>query len=295
MIIGIEIGGTNFRIGALDKNNIINSYKKLSIRDVIKSNDILSDLKYTIENNFKDIKIDAISIGIPGTLDADRKIVVQVPNIKGFDNVNIVDYLNEYFNVPVFIERDVNMLIKYDLFDNKIDDKGIVIAFYYGTGIGNAIVINGEIYTGKDGAAGEVGHIPVDNCYEECGCGNIGCIEAIAGGKYLAKLQKEKYPNTHISNMFVEHTKDPEIIKFINRMAIALATEINILNPNKILLGGGVINMKSFPFDLFFSELKKHVRKPYPYETLDITIARNNEQAGVIGACLYAKNKLGVN
>lgn len=295
MIIGIEIGGTNFRIGALDKNNIINSYKKLSIRDVIKSNDILSDLKYTIENNFKDIKIDAISIGIPGTLDADRKIVVQVPNIKGFDNVNIVDYLNEYFNVPVFIERDVNMLIKYDLFDNKIEDKGVVIAFYYGTGIGNAIVINGEIYTGKDGAAGEVGHIPVDNCYEECGCGNIGCIEAIAGGKYLAKLQKEKYPNTHISNMFVEHTKDPEIIKFINRMAIALATEINILNPNKILLGGGVINMKSFPFDLFFSELKKHVRKPYPYETLDITIAKNNEQAGVIGACLYAKNKLGVN
>ena len=295
MIIGIDIGGTNFRIGGLDNNNSIAGFKKIYVKDVLKTGDVLLDIANIIRENFDIKDIDAISIGVPGTLDIDRKIIIQVPNIKGMNNLNAVEYLNNEFKAPVFLEKDVNMLVNYDVYKNNIDCSGIVVAIYYGTGIGNAILINGEILIGKDGTAGEIGHIPVDNCYEECGCGNIGCIEAIAGGKYLAKLQKEKYPNTHISNMFVEHTKDPEIIKFINRMAIALATEINILNPNKILLGGGVINMKSFPFDLFFSELKKHVRKPYPYETLDITIAKNNEQAGVIGACLYAKNKLGVN
>lgn len=292
MIIGIDIGGTNFRIGALDENNNVHNFRKIYIDDVFKSGDILLDIKNIIKEMFCEIKIDAIAIGIPGTLDVSRKTIVQVPNIKGMDNLKVVDYLNKEFNVPVFIEKDVNMLINYDLYDNHVDNEGIIIAIYYGTGIGNAIMINKQIHIGKDGSAGEIGHIPVDGSEELCGCGNKGCMEAVAGGKYLAKLREEKYPNTNIADMFVEHKDSKELIKFVDRMAMTLATEINILNPDKIIVGGGIINMKEFPKELFISKLKEHTRKPLPCETLDITFAKDNEQSGVIGSCLYARNKM---
>lgn len=292
MIVGIDIGGTNFRIGALDKDNNVHNFKKIYIKDTLKSGDILYDIKNIILESFDNIEIEAVSIGIPGTLDVSRKIIVQVPNIKGMDNLNAVEYLSNELNVPVYLEKDVNMLINYDLYDNHIDSSGVVIAVYYGTGIGNAIMINNQIYIGKDGSAGEIGHIPVDGSEEICGCGNKGCMEALAGGKYLAKLCEEKFPETNISQMFVKHKESSELIQFIDRMAIALATEINILNPSKIIVGGGIVNMKEFPRDLFVAKLKQHTRKPLPCDTLDIVFAKENEQAGVIGSCLYARSKM---
>lgn len=291
MIIGIDIGGTNFRIGALDKKDEIHNFKKIYVKDVLTSDDVLFDIKTIIKDNFKNIEIDAISIGVPGTLDVNRKTIVQVPNVQGMDNLKIVEYLTNEFKVPVYIEKDVNMLINYDLYRNNIDTKGIVIAFYYGTGIGNAIMIDGKVYIGKDGAAGEVGHIPVDGSEEVCGCGNIGCAEAVAGGKYLAKLCNEVFKDTNIVDIFSHHSNSKEIIQFVDRMSQTLATEINILNPNKIIIGGGVINMKDFPIELFMNKLKEHTRKPYPLNNLDITFVKDDEKAGVIGACLYAKNK----
>lgn len=291
MIIGIDIGGTNFRIGALDENKNVHGFNKIYVKDVLKSGDILKDITNIIKDNFSNERIDAIAIGVPGTLDVDRKVIVQVPNIKGMDNLHAVEYLNKELNIPVFLERDVNMIINYDIYNNNIDTSGIVCAVYYGTGIGNAIMINGDLLIGKNGAAGELGHIPVDGCNEECGCGNYGCIEAVAGGKYLNKLCN-KYNDCHISEIFSKHASEPEIIEFVDRMASALATEINILNPNKIIVGGGIINMKDFPIDLYSKLLSKHVRKPYPLKDLDIVYTKDNEMAGVIGACIYALNMM---
>lgn len=181
------------------------------------------------------------------------------------------------------------MIINYDINKYHINNNGIICAVYYGTGIGNAIMINGDILIGKNGAAGEIGHIPVDNCDDKCGCGNSGCIETIAGGKYLKKLCYCFYKDCHISEIFVKHKNDDKIIEFIVRMSIALATEINILNPNIIIVGGGIINMKDFPINKFEDKLYSHVRKPYPLNDLEIIYANDDEKAGVIGACLYAK------
>lgn len=292
MIVGIDIGGTNFRIGALDKKDEIHNFKKIYVKDVLTNDDVLFDIKTIIKNNFNNIKIDAISIGVPGTLDVNRQTIVQVPNVIGMDNLNIVDYLSKEFNVPVYIEKDVNMLINYDLYKYNIDTKGVVVAFYFGTGIGNAIMIDGKIYIGKDGAAGEVGHIPVDGNKEICGCGNIGCAESVAGGKYLSKLCSEVFTGTDIVNIFSYHNDSHEIKQFVDRMSQTLATEINILNPNRIIIGGGVINMKDFPIELFMDRLREHTRKPYPLNSLDITFAKDDDKAGVVGACLYAKKQI---
>ena len=292
MIIGIDIGGTNSRIGGLDNNDKIVNFRKVAVKDVLKSGDVLLDIKNMIIDNFDINTIEAISIGIPGTIDINRKVIVQVPNVKGMNNLNIVEYLNSEFNVPVFIEKDVNMLVQYDLNKYHIDTRGIVVAVYYRTGIGNSILINGNVLIGKDGAAGEIGHIPVDNCNIECGCGNYGCLEAVAGGKYLAKLCENKFPDCHISKVFVKHGDDEEIKEFIDRMSQGLCSEINILNPNEVIVGGGIINMEGFPLDYFKKCVNKHTRKPLPLDNLNIIFVDDNEQKGTIGACLYARNKL---
>lgn len=295
MIVGIDIGGTNFRIGALDNNNNIQGFSKAYVNDVLKSGDVLLDIANFIESNFSNKKIDAIAIGIPGTLDVERKRIVQVPNVEGMNNLDAVKYLENKFNVPVYLEKDVNMIINYDIYTNKINTDGIICAIYYGTGIGNAIMVNGNVLIGKNGAAGEIGHIPVDGCNEVCGCGNVGCMEAVAGGKYLKKLNDEYYKDCHISEIFTKHKNDEKIIQFIDRMAMALATEINIINPDKIIVGGGIINMENFPLDIFNEKIKLHVRKPLPLNDLDIIYTEDNEKAGVIGACLYASRILSDN
>lgn len=291
MIIGIDIGGTNFRIGALDENNQIYNFKKISVKDIFKSGDVLKDIENIIKNNFGDIKIDGIGIGVPGTLDVNREVIVQVPNVSGMDNLKAKEYLEKAFNVPVYLERDVNMLIQYDLYKNNIEKKDMIIAIYYGTGIGNAIMIDGKVYIGKDGAAGELGHIPVDGRKEVCGCGNLGCMEELAGGKYLARICESEFNDTHISEMFLKHNNHPLIQEFIDRMACALATEINILNPNTIIIGGGIINMEGFPKDYYLEKLKQHTRKPHPCNNLNLIFTNDDEMAGVIGSCLYVKNR----
>ena len=291
MIIGIDIGGTNFRIGALDKNNNIVNFKKISVNDIFKSGDALKDIENIIRNNFDVNQIEGIGIGVPGTLDLNRTTIVQVPNVKGMDNLDAKDYFEKTFNVPVYLERDVNMLIQYDMYRYHIENKGVIVAIYYGTGIGNSIMINGSLYLGKDGAAGELGHIPVDSSDEICGCGNLGCVEALAGGKYLAKICTEKFNDIHISDIFVKYSEHPLIKQFVDRMAMALATEINILNPHKIIIGGAIVNMKGFNKDYYLSKLKEHTRKPYPCNNLDLVFSSDDEMAGVMGSCLYVGGK----
>ena len=126
---------------------------------------------------------------------------------------------------------------------------------------------------------------------EVCGCGNLGCMEELAGGKYLARICESEFNDTHISEMFLKHNNHPLIQEFIDRMACALATEINILNPNTIIIGGGIINMEGFPKDYYLEKLKQHTRKPHPCNNLNLIFTNDDEMAGVIGSCLYVKNR----
>ena len=88
--------------------------------------------------------------------------------------------------------------------------------------------MNGEIYLGENGLAGEIGHIPIYGVEKNCGCGNIGCLETIVSGKHLVEIVDKYYPNIPLDDIFMLASKDPHIIKFIDNMAMAIAIEINI-------------------------------------------------------------------
>ncbi len=294
--VGIDIGGTHFRIGAVSPEGEVFHFRKLPSRQIFHSDAPLRDLSeylasYRSVLAVEGIEIEAVAIGFPATLDRERMRVLQAPNLSFMENLPVVATLTAQLNLPVFIERDVTMALCYDAKKYDVPMEGIICAFYFGTGIGNAICIDGRPLIGKNGTAGELGHIPADGSDLPCGCGNVGCMENLAGGKYLAHLQQTRYPDASIDELFALHGGEPQLLQFVDRMAECVATEINILDPDFVLLGGGVPAMKGFPRDVLNSRIRAHTRKPRPAENLSILYVGDEDDKGVVGAALYARQQ----
>jgi allose kinase len=211
------------------------------------------------------------------------------------ENLPVCDYLQKELRVPVLAERDVTFSLCYDVKKYQLPDEGIVCGIYFGTGIGNAILIDGKPLAGRHGTAGELGHIPVAGCDIPCGCGNSGCMEAFAGGKALARIQRERFPETAISELFTRHGKEQVLLDLIDSMAITVTTEINILDPDQVLLGGGVLNMKGFPRDVLDERIAAHTRKPLPWQELKLIYTEDEAEKSVVGGAIYARRKLSGN
>ena len=292
-IIGIDIGGTHFRIGLVDSDGSVSDFQKIPVKQVFSTENAMGDLSAYLKDYCQGKPVEAISIGFPATLDTTRKRVLQAPNVPGMENLPVVDLLSRELGVPVVIERDVTMALFYDCRALGIAQQGIICGFYFGTGVGNAICVGGRPLVGRHGTAGELGHIPVDGNEIPCGCGNEGCIETLAGGKYLAKLRDARYPDTPIGDLFVKHGDAPELRQFVDRMAMAVATEINILDPDRVLIGGGVPAMAEFPKSLLLERIYHRARKPYPAEDLQMEFVSDREEKAVIGAALYAMEQIG--
>lgn len=290
-IIGIDIGGTSFRIGLVDAQGTVSDFRKVPVKQVFTTQDPLRDLSEFLKAYCEGKRVEAVSIGFPATLDAKRQTVLQAPNISFMENLPVVEVLSRDLGMPVFIERDVTFALVYDCRKYGIPDEGIVCGFYFGTGIGNAISINGSPLIGRNGTAGELGHIPADGSDEVCGCGNVGCMEPLAGGRYLAHLCRTVYTDTHISEIFTKHGEEPLLRQFVDRMAITVATEINILDPHVVLIGGGVANMPDFPRAYLNRRILERTRKPLPAENLTILYTGDEPEKSVVGAAVYARNK----
>ena len=291
-IIGIDIGGTYFRIGAVGEDRQIRDFRKVPVGQVFSSEKPMEDLILFLKDYCRDRQIAAISMGFPGTIDTARKVVIQAPNVKSMEMLPIVDTISDVFVAPIFLERDVTMALHYDCYRHNIPNQGITCGFYFGTGIGNAISINGLPLIGKDGTAGELGHIPLDGSDVPCGCGNVGCMECHAGGKYLAELARTRYTDTSIGDLFLKHGSDPLLVQFVDRMAMTVATEINILNPHHILIGGGIPAMAGFPRELLVERIRVHTRKPLPAADLQVIFTEDPEDKAVIGAAIHAAKML---
>lgn len=292
VVVGIDIGGTNFRMGAVDRAGNVKHFvkkpsKKLLLDNAV--NAIIDELNLFLkENEINNLK--AITIGIPSTVSKEKDRVISTPNLKGLDNVDLRSPLEKEFGVPIYVDRDVNYLLENDIDTLNLDRTKTIAGFYIGTGFGNAIFMNGEVLVGKNGAAGELGHIPLFGVEDVCTCGNVGCAETRCSGKYLEQIQRKYYPNTDISDIFVKHGNDPIVKKYVKELAIPIATEINILDPNYIVIAGGVVIMDGFPKDELIEAIHFYARKPYPEQNLCINFTEHKQESGVLGGAKFIFN-----
>jgi allose kinase len=295
-VLGIDIGGTHIRLGMVTPDQELHHF-------VVEETQTLygragrSPLERLIElvrayTARVDGKLLAVSMGFPSMVSKDKQVVYSSPNLSAFDNVNVVAPFVRELGVPVFIDNDVNFLLLYEIVQRRLFNAGVVLGFYIGTGFGNAIFVEDRFLSGKHGAAAELGHIPVWNRTETCGCGNRGCIELYASGKRLQELRAQHFPDDEIQEVFVKHRNTVVIQEFLHALAIPIATEINILDPDHVIIGGGVVLMEQFPRADLERYVLQHTRRPYPANGLSFTYAEMNQKAGVLGAAYHAYRQL---
>lgn len=224
-----------------------------------------------------------VVMGFPATLDATRRRVLQAPNIPGLDGLS-AKALEEELGVAVVFEKDVNLLFYCDMEDLRIPGRGLAVGVYVGTGIGNALFYDGKPLTGKNGVSGELGHIPRSGSRQVCGCGNKGCAECYGSGRRLIEIREGFFPETSISRLFAEQWPAPALEEFVEEIACTVAAEVNILDPDYLVLGGGVLNMDGFPIFNLSERILAHTRKPYPAESLEILHSPDGVENGVRGA-----------
>lgn len=296
-VIGIDIGGTNFRIGTVDTSGNLKNFERTS-SEMLQSEAAVSNLgqevKSYIERYALEKQVSAISVGVPSIVSKDKSFVYSTPNLKGLENIDLGNLLSAYVNIPVFVDRDVNYLLVNDIKTHQLDpeQEKTILGFYLGTGFGNAVYINGRLHVGKNGAAGELGHIPMYGIKEACTCGNIGCSETRCSGRYLRHLADTCFSGTDISEVFVKHGDDPIIQEYVDTLAIPMATEISILDPDYVIMAGGVMTMEGFPMERLIKAVKERARKPFPSENLEFVFPKHNQDSGVIGGAYAAFDKL---
>ena len=303
VIIGIDLGGTHLRIGAVNRNNEVKNpliYKTAMIAEA--KEPILQICKfietYLKKTDLKNEDVEAISIGVPSSVANDKETVICTTNICDkdgnilFENTNIAKDIKAYFNVPVYINNDVNNILFYDVVENGLENDSIVAGIYIGTGVGASIIIDGKELDGNNGAALDLGHIPYFGGTVKCSCGKVGCCECYASGWRLQEIRKEYYPDTIIDDIFTKHQNDKVMKDFVKACAYVYATIATIFNPASIVVGGGVMEMKDFPREQFEREVNDLTGKDVMVNGFKYVYSQKFVGKGVIGAALFARRRM---
>ncbi len=286
--LGIDIGGTGTRLQLMEAGGVWRSFRKVATASWAQQPDALLALAQLIRDTLEQQPVSGIMLGLPGILSRDRQQVISLPFIQALDGQPVAARLTALLGVPVAMDKDVNHLMLWDLLQlEQLPDNAV--GLYPGTGMGNSLWLNGGFYHGEHGGAGELGHIPVAGNTLPCPCGNHGCAETLTSGHWLSRWAAQNAAGTPISALFTRHGEQPELQAFVRRLAELIATEMNILDPEYLILGGGVLAMADFPLAQLRSQIQQHLRPPVTREHLKIIFSHSTDYTGCRGACLAAE------
>ena len=307
--IGMDVGGTNVKAALVDKNGSIIYSDTVPTRAEMGYEYTIANMIAAVKNLMKESKIpkeniDGIGFGFPGQIDCDNGIVRLAPNIPGWVNIPIADIFSKEFELPVKVDNDVRCAALAELNYGAGRGAKNMICITVGTGIGSGLIINGKLVRGASNAAGELGHIKLQmNGGPICGCGDTGCLEAFASGPAIVSLAEDyikggkaakfkELANPDISPYVVSEAAKQgdaaakKIFEIIGTyIGTGLASAVNLLNPEKVVIGGGVADAG----DLLFIPIKEALKKramPIQGAAAEVVPAELGNTAGVIGAGL---------
>jgi len=302
-IIGIDVGGTNVKMGLIDntgkviardtfetkkysknKNKLINAL-------VISTNALLDDNAIARKN------VLGVGVGMPGLIDPQQGIVKILTNMPGWKNVQLKKILEDKLSLRVMIDNDVNLITlgewKYGAGKGYSD----LVCLTMGTGVGGGLILNNSIYRGAGFAAGEVGHIPLNEKGPACACGGEACFERYVGNQYILqkviKLFKNK--NLRLEDVFdLANKGNVRAIEFWNDIGRhtghALVGIINLLNPRLIIIGGGVSKSYAYIIKVIKKEVNKRAMR-LQSGMVKITRAKLDTDATLFGALVLIQEK----
>ena len=285
--IGIDLGGTKIEGILTDENYQTIERKRIPTNKEHGYDSILTSIKNLI-NNLSQKSNEETSIGVctPGTLSSDSGLLKN-SNTQCLTGKPIKTDLEKILNQKISIENDANCFALAETKLGAAKNFNTVFGVIMGTGVGGGIMLDGKIHHGRTGIAGEWGHHCLHNNGNLCYCGRRGCVEAYISGP---ALEKHWYQLSSLTQSLPEIMKnkdnphfEPWKKSFLENFGISLANVIDILDPDIIVLGGGVSNI-----NFLYDEGKSSVYEKVFSDKFDTPILKNQlgDSAGVFGACM---------
>jgi len=295
--IGLDLGGTSIKYGICsDRGEIITRFKRPSHADKdaeVVLEQLVAAAKEALEfAEDKGIKISAVGLGTPGSVDIERGFLKGgTPNFKYWRNVPIKERLEEQLALPVFADNDANVMAWGEARFGAGEGCLNVVCITLGTGIGGGILIDGKLFRGSNYAGSEVGHMSIHYDGRRCRCGGIGCWEKYASATAMIDHYRELKPNSNVNStleIFENYASNEnaaiEVVEEgASMVAAGLASLINIFNPQRIIIGGGVSEAGDWYIEKIKREAFRRAMEP-AQEGLEIVAARLGNKAGLIGA-----------
>lgn len=302
---GFDIGGTQIKFGLVDqRGQVIFKGSETTPQDLILLGETLGKIWDKMRQKICSQKILAAGFGFPGIFSPEKEIIIQSPNFPALDGHPLRSFLQKYFPLPFWIDNDANLAAygEWCLLAGKKPESLVFLTL--GTGVGSGIILEGKIWHGCAGFAAEIGHLTVNPEGEKCHCGNFGCLETEVSARalvrnYLAISEKKETLTareiTARDITILARKGDLAAQKSFERagyfLGIGLGIIINILNPEIIVIGGGVMAAGN----LLLKPALKEARKRCFRAAFDVTKIRRallGNDAGFIGAALAAQRRL---
>ena len=290
-ILAVDIGGSKLVVGIVDGCGKVLTSEKYELPETYGISHIL-DTVFAAAEGLRTYAPVAVGVTIPGLADAENGIWEYAP-FSGIGNIPIARLLSEGLHLPVYIENDVNACAVGEAMYGCCGDGEDFLWITVSNGIGGALYLNGKLYTGSCGNAGEIGHFKVEEHTDRrCGCGGVGCLEAMASGRAIAKSYGQGVTAAEVARL--ARAGDPAARQAFEKAGFyigkAIAGSLNLLNLSKVIIGGGV----SLSFDLMEAAIREGIaryvfRQGNPNWQLQKTAL--GYHAALIGAAAVAQSR----
>lgn len=315
-VVGVDFGGTKILSAVFDSALDCLGRTKISTKAERGKDAVIGRIARCIREAVDECDLDlkqirGIGIGAPGAVNPENGEVIFAPNLK-WEDVPLKKELEKELGVPVFLENDAN-ICTLGIFETELKTKPRnVIGIFIGTGIGGGLVIDGKLYSGFNRAAGEIGHMVIDIGGPKCACGNRGCFEALASRTAIFRQIQAAVKDgqkTILTEMLGDDLKDlrsGDLRKAIRKgdkftekiiedaaeyTGIAVANLINILNPEVVVLGGGVIDaLEDEMMAIIIETAKKNVMSGTA-KGIEIIATKVGDDAGILGGAVLARKE----
>jgi glucokinase len=317
-LLVIDLGGTKIASAIFADNTIIARDHLLTLAHMGVSQ-VISRLIKSIEHLLKETglrlsQLESICIASAGIVDMNKGIVTVSPNLPGWQNVPLRNKIKEHFGIETYLLNDASAAALGEYILGAGTNGSNIIYITVSTGIGGGIIINGDLYLGTCGSAGEIGHMSIKANGPRCYCGNKGCLETLASGTAIAreaislvrsgektslngmvgnKIESITAKEVSIAAQNGDVLAKKVVLKAATYLGIGMANVVNIFNPDMIIIGGSVSKMG----ELLLGPVRHQVlRRAFGLSAQGVSIvpSKLGDDAGLIGAALFAQQRKGV-
>ena len=313
-VIGVDFGGTKILAGVFDAKFECIGRARVSTKADRGTDEVVGRIARCVREAVDECDLDlkqikAIGIGAPGAVDSQSGKVIFAPNL-GWNDVPLKKELEKLLERPVFLENDCNVCT-LGVYEVELKAKPRdVVGIFLGTGIGGGLILEGKLYSGFNRTAGEIGHMVLEVSGPKCGCGNKGCFEALASRTAIFRKIKEAVKEgqkTLLTEMLgpeLEDLRSGDLRKAIKRgdkfvehiveeaaeyTGIAVSNLINILNPEVVVIGGGLVEQLEDEMLAIIVETAMDYAMPGTTKGIEIIATRLGDDAGITGGAVLAR------